>query len=83
MIIFPQAQRKARVNETDSDFVFRINILRRIKSKIWSDQLSYFNFLNLLFCELCGCRLIEPHNSHNMTKTEFLLTTSIQYQADK
>ena len=53
-------------------------------------QLSYFNFqtykanaFKFLFCELYGCRLIEPSNSHKMTKTEFLLTTSIQYQADK
>ena len=51
-------------------------------------QLSYFNFqtykanaFKFLFCELYG--LIEPSNSHKMTKTEFLLTTSIQYQADK
>ena len=53
-------------------------------------QLSYFNFqtykanaFKFLFCELYGCRLIEPFNSHKMTKTKFLLTTSIQYQADK
>ena len=45
VIFFPQAQWKLRVNETDSDYVIWINIQKRIKSKIWSAQLSYFNFL--------------------------------------
>ena len=45
VIIFPQAQWKARVRETDSDYVIWVNIQRRIKGKIWSVQLSYFNFI--------------------------------------
>ena len=34
VIIFPQAQGKARVSETDSDYV------------IWSAELSYSNLIN-------------------------------------
>ena len=35
-----------RMNETDSDHVVLENIQRRIKTKIWSAQLSSFNFFN-------------------------------------
>ena len=42
VMVFPKAQWKVRVNETD---VILIIIQRRKKSKIWSAQLSYFNFL--------------------------------------
>ena len=42
VMVFPQAQWKVRVNETD---VILIIIQRRTKCKIWSAQLSYFNFL--------------------------------------
>ena len=41
-MVFPQAQWKVRVNETDAILII---IQRRTKSKIWSAQLSYFNFL--------------------------------------
>ena len=34
IILFPQAQWKSRVNETDSDYVIWINIQKRVKSKI-------------------------------------------------
>ena len=40
---FKEAQWILRVNETVSDYVIWINIQRRIKSKIWFAQLSYFN----------------------------------------
>ena len=33
IIIFPQAQWKVRVRETDCDYVIRINIQRRIKAR--------------------------------------------------
>ena len=53
------------MNETDSDYVIRINIQKRIKSKIWSVQFSYFNFLTyqakafiFLLCALYGRQLI-------------------------
>ena len=42
VMVFPRAQWKVRVNETD---VILIIIQRRTKCKIWSAQLSYFNFL--------------------------------------
>ena len=42
IMVFPQAQWKVRVNETD---VILIIIQRRTKCKIRSAQLSYFNFL--------------------------------------
>ena len=42
VMVFPQAQWKVRVNETDAILII---IQRRTKSKIWSAQLSYFNFL--------------------------------------
>ena len=42
VMVFPQAQWKVRVNETE---VILIIIQRRTKCKIWSAQLSYFNFL--------------------------------------
>ena len=42
---FKEAQWILRVNETVSDYVIWINIQRRIKSKIWSAQLSYLNSL--------------------------------------
>ena len=41
VMVFPH-QWKVRVNETD---VILIIIQRRTKCKIWSAQLSYFNFL--------------------------------------
>ena len=44
VIIFPHGQWKVRMNETDSDHVVLKNIQRRIKTKIWSAQLSSFNF---------------------------------------
>ena len=44
-VIFPQAQWKVRVRETDSNYVIWVNIQRRIKGKAWSAQLSYFNFI--------------------------------------
>ena len=54
------------MNEADSDHVVLENIQRRIKTKIWSAQLSSFNFflthkvkaLILLYCALCGRQLI-------------------------
>ena len=44
VIIFSQSQWKLRMNVTVSDYDIWINIQRRIKSEIWSAQLSYFNF---------------------------------------
>ena len=44
-IIFPQAQWKVRARGTDSDHIIWVNIQRRIEGKIWSAQLSYFNFI--------------------------------------
>ena len=44
VIIFSQSQWKLRMNMTVSDYDIWISIQRRIKSEIWSAQLSYFNF---------------------------------------
>ena len=45
IIIFPQAQWKVRVNETDSDYVIWINIQSQDKKSDMVCKLSYFNFL--------------------------------------
>ena len=57
--IFPQAQWTERASKTDNDYVICINIMRRIKSRIRSAQLSYFKSLTykaraLIFL-LCAC----------------------------
>ena len=44
-IIFPKAQRTVRVNENDSNYVIWVYNQRKLKSRAWSVQLSYFNFI--------------------------------------
>ena len=49
VIIFPQAQWKVRVRETDSDYVIWVNIQRRIKGKIIKLKLIKLSHLYCCF----------------------------------